>query len=134
MKEKVIAFAVMGPKENVQAIAELLAERYPGRLENFLFENPYSPKHWWLTIHDQKACKSKALRMLLQMEGIPAEHLTVFGDHINDIKMFQLAGRAIAVANAEEPAKQHADEIIGSNEEDSVVKYIFHKTSRQLQI
>lgn len=129
LKEKVIAFAVMGPKEKVQATAELLAERYPGRLENFLFENPYSPKHWWLTIHDQKACKSKALRMLLQMEGIPAEQLTVFGDHLNDIKMFQLAGRAVAVANAEAIVKQHADETIGRNEDDAVVHYIQQNTS-----
>ena len=124
LTEKVIAFAVMGPKHKVQSLSQLLAERYPGRLENFLFENPYSPGHWWLTIHDQKACKSRALRTLLEMEGISPERLTVFGDHINDIKMFQLAGHAVAVANAEELVKRHADELIGPNDDDAVVKYI----------
>ncbi len=89
-----------------------------------MFENPYSPGHWWLTIHVRKACKAKALRTLLEMEGIPPQRLTVFGDHINDIKMFQLAGRAVAVANAEELVKQNAHEIIGSNDDDAVVKYI----------
>ncbi|NLW82858.1 MAG: HAD family phosphatase [Phycisphaerae bacterium] len=124
LRDKVIAFAVMGPRENVTVLAGLLAERYPGRMENFLFENPYSPGHWWLTIHDCKACKSRAIETLLEMEGIPNEQLTVFGDHINDIKMLQKAGRAVAVANAEEIVKQHADEIIGSNDDDAVVKYI----------
>ena len=134
LREKVIAFAVMGPKHNVQAVHQTLAERYPDKLENFLFENPYSPKHWWLTIHDQKACKSKALRTLLEIEGIPPERLTVFGDHINDIKMFQLAGRAVAVANAEEAVRQHADEIIGPNDQDAVVRYIRSKTCPEINV
>ncbi len=120
----VIAFAVMGPKGNVCGLAERLAAEYPGLLESFLFENPYSPGHWWLTIHDRKACKSIALRELLEIEGIRPEQLTVFGDHINDIKMFQLAGRAVAVANAEDCVKQHADQIIASNDDDAVVDYI----------
>jgi hypothetical protein len=131
LKETVIAFVVMGPKDNVWALSTRLAEQYPGRLENFLFENPYGPGHWWLTIHDQKACKSRALRTLLEIEGIRPEHLTVFGDHINDIKMFQLAGRAVAVANAEPVVKQHADEIIGPNDSDAVVEYIRLKTRQQ---
>jgi Cof subfamily protein (haloacid dehalogenase superfamily) len=124
LKEKVIAFAVMGARANAEALYTLLDERYPGRMENFLFENRCSPGHWWLTIHDQKACKSKAIGTLLDMEGIPAERLTVFGDHINDIKMFQRAGHAVAVANAEESVKRYAHEIIGSNDADAVVHYI----------
>ena len=124
LAEKVIAFAVMGPPEHVKALSELLAEKYPGLLENFLFENPYSPGHWWLTIHDQRACKSKAVRTLTEMTGHDLENLTVFGDHINDIKMLQLAGKGVTVADAEPEVKAVADEIIGSNDDDAVVKYI----------
>lgn len=123
-KETVIAFVVMGDKSQVQSLHTLLGERYPGTMENFLFENRCSPGHWWLTLHDRKACKSIAIRTLLEMKGIPAERLTVFGDHINDVKMFQIAGWAVAVANAEDVVKQHAHEIIGTNDEDAVVKYM----------
>ena len=129
LAEKVIAFAVMGPPERVRDLSKLLAEKYPGLLENFLFENPYSPGHWWLTIHDQRACKSKAIRTLVEMTGHDLEDLTVFGDHINDIKMFQLAGTAVAVANAEPEVRGHADEIIGSGNDDAVVKYIADEVS-----
>jgi hypothetical protein len=50
--------------------------------------------------------------------------LTVFGDQMNDLTMFGAAAHAIAVANAREELKRHATEVIGSNEEDSVVRYI----------
>lgn len=124
LAEKVIAFAVMGPPEHVKALSAFLAEQYPGLLENFLFENPYSPGHWWLTIHDQKACKSKAIKTLVELTGHKLANLTVFGDHINDIKMFQLAATAVAVSNAEAEVKNNADEIIGANADDAVVKYM----------
>jgi hypothetical protein len=124
LAEQVIAFAVMGPPDLVRTLSAFLADKYPGLLENFLFENPYSPGHWWLTIHDQRACKSRAIRTLVEMTGHKLENLTVFGDHINDIKMFQLAGTAVAVANAEDALKRRSDCIIGSNEEDAVVKYL----------
>jgi hydroxymethylpyrimidine pyrophosphatase-like HAD family hydrolase len=48
----------------------------------------------------------------------------VFGDNINDLKMFQFADRAIAVGNAQPEAIRHADQVIGSNAEDAVVRYI----------
>ncbi len=124
LAETVIAFAVLGPRQHLFALWELLAAEYPGMLENFLFENPYTPGHWWLTIHDQKVCKSKAVRTLTEMTGHKLENLTVFGDHVNDIKMLKTAGTGIAVANAEEALKQYADQIIGPNEEDAVVRYL----------
>jgi len=125
--ETVISLAVMGDKEPVGQVAQMLDEQFPGRLENFYFENPYSPGFWWLTIHDKKACKSIALRELLNMTGFKREQLTVFGDHINDIRMFELAGRAVAVENADERTKAAADEIIGTNDDDSVVKYLLEE-------
>lgn len=122
--ESVISLAIMGDQEPVGEIANILAAQFPGQLENFYFENRYSPGCWWLTIHDKKCCKSIALKELMEMKAFKKEQLTVFGDHINDIGMFKLAGRAIATANAEEQVKAVADEIIGTNDDDSVVKYL----------
>jgi 5-amino-6-(5-phospho-D-ribitylamino)uracil phosphatase len=128
LNEKVISLAVMGDKEPVGEIFRILANEFPGQLENFYFENPYSPGYWWLTIHDKKACKSIALKELLDMTGFKREQLTVFGDHINDIRMLELAGTAIAMGNAEEQVKNTADLIIGTNDQDSVVKYLLDKS------
>lgn len=126
--EKVISMNVMGKHDDVKCVAEVIEREVGDRLENFLFENPYSPGWWWLTIHDRKACKSIAIRELMELEGFGAGDLTVFGDNLNDVKMFQMAGRAIAVGNATDEIKGYADEIIGPNEVDSVVKYILKET------
>jgi hypothetical protein len=122
--ESIISLAVMGDREPVGEIAEILAKEFPGQLENFYFENPYSPGYWWLTIHDKKACKSIALKELMEITGFKQERLTVFGDHINDVRMLEQAGTAIAMGNAEEQVKTAADLIIGTNDQDSVVKYL----------
>jgi hypothetical protein len=133
LNETIISLAVMGDREPVGEITAALDEQFAGQLENFYFENPYSPGYWWLTIHDKKACKSIALRELLEMTGFKREQLTVFGDHINDIRMLELAGTAVAVENAEEKVKMVADEIIGTNEDNSVVKYLMEKLKNEKQ-
>jgi len=128
LSQQVVSFAVMGPQEKIDRLAGRLAAEYPGRLENFHFQNPYTPGHWWLTIHDAAACKSKALRELADLYDFRMENIVVFGDQLNDLRMFRTAGRAVAVANAEPALKSHADEIIGPNEEDAVVNYIRNRT------
>lgn len=124
LSQQVVSFAVMGPPNHVDQLARRLKDEYPGQLENFHFQNPYSPGHWWLTIHDAAACKSIALRELAELYGFRMENVVVFGDHINDLRMFKMAGRAIAVANAQQQLKSHAHEITASNDEDAVVNYI----------
>ena len=47
-----------------------------------------------------------------------------FGDGMNDIEMFELADEAYAVANAVPELKAIATGIIGSNDEDSVAKWL----------
>lgn len=90
-------------------------------------ENQYSPGWYWLTAHDYRATKDQGIKTVLDRLGFSPNELTVFGDNANDIKMFKLAGKAIAVNNATQELKSYASEVIGSNEEDSVVKYIIRE-------
>jgi len=130
--DDVISFNVMGPRRQVELLAGQLDRLLGERLENFFFENPYSPGWWWLTIHDRKACKSIAVRELLELAGFSMDDLTVFGDNINDVKMFRTAARAVAVANATDEVKQYAHHVIGSNEEDSVVRFVLQESNLPL--
>ncbi len=50
--------------------------------------------------------------------------VVVFGDSMNDLPMFEIADKAISVANAMDKAKEASDITIGSNEEDAVADYI----------
>ena len=122
--EQIVCFTVIDRKQNLQELYETARRRYAGLLEIYFYENRYSPGWHWLTVHHRKATKAEAVRQLLDQYGFKREQLTVFGDQINDVKMFRLAGRAIAVANAAEELKRLASKVIGTNEEDSVVRFM----------
>ncbi|MBT8145530.1 MAG: HAD family hydrolase [Gammaproteobacteria bacterium] len=77
-----------------------------------------------LTVHDRRASKDQAIADLKKHVGLEEKRTVVFGDNKNDISMFRNADHAVAVANAQPEARQHAHEIIGSNEEDAVVNYL----------
>ena len=48
----------------------------------------------------------------------------MFGDNLNDIPMMKVADRSVAVSNAFDEVKEHANEITESNDEDAVVRWI----------
>ena len=56
--------------------------------------------------------------------NIPLSETVVFGDYLNDLAMFKIAGKAIAVANALPEVKEAANEVIGSNENYAVIEYL----------
>lgn len=124
LREQVVCLTVIGDAEELADLEVAVQERYGDYVEMHLFENLYSPGWFWLTIHDRRATKAQAVRLLMEIYDLSGHELVVFGDHINDIKMFQIAGQAVAVANAHPEAKRHATHVIGSNEENSVVEFI----------
>ncbi len=129
LDEAVVCIGVIAEYEITRDLTDKLTERFGDELEMHFFQNPYSPDWHWLTIHDKKADKSVAVEKVLQMSGFGKEQLVVFGDNLNDEKMFGMgAKKAVAVSNSTEQIKTLADEIIGSNEDDSVVKYILADT------
>ncbi len=127
LNEHIVCFTIIDREENLADLAELFNEKYSNKVEILLIENQYSPGWYWLTIHDCKATKDQGIKVLLEEYGFSPEALTVFGDNLNDIKMFQLAKNKVAVGNAKPELIQIATEVIGSNEDDSVVKYIMRK-------
>jgi|LSQX01.3.fsa_nt_gb hydroxymethylpyrimidine pyrophosphatase-like HAD family hydrolase len=122
--DMVVCFTVIGEPDVLSEIESAVQERHGGKVVTSLFENQYSRGWYWLTIYDWRATKDRAIRLLMETHELGEYRLVVFGDHNNDIKMFQAADWAVAVANATPELKRYACEIIGSNEEDSVVKYL----------
>jgi len=119
--EAVVAVTLVERRETLEETRRAIAERFPGAVATNFFENGYSPGWFWLTLHDRRATKDQAVRELLELTGVAPSDLVVFGDHWNDITMFQIA---IAVANAADELKAHATELIGTNDDDAVAKYI----------
>ena len=104
--------------------ASAIAETFPGQTHALLYENAYQRGWFWLTVQSPLATKAHALRALADAAGVAIAETTVFGDEINDVPMFELAGHAVAVENAVSELKRIAHEIIGPHHQDSVVRYL----------
>jgi Cof subfamily protein (haloacid dehalogenase superfamily) len=101
-----------------------LQSEFADTTEIHFWDNQYWPGSWWLTVHDKRATKDKAVLQLAQMISHLTDEITVFGDHVQDIPLFNVGKRRVAVANAIEEIKPLATHHIGTNEEDSVMKFI----------
>lgn len=124
LREQVVCLTVIAEESPLAELQAAVLSAHGGTVETHLFENQYSPNWFWLTVHDCRATKDQAIRVLAERCGLTGSETVVFGDQSNDLKMFQMADRAVAVSNATEELKRHATAIIGSNEADSVAKFI----------
>lgn len=122
--QQVVCLNVVDRPEVLGELEVALRRRYPKHLEIHLFENIYLPGWYWLMIQEKTAAKDRAIQTLMEGWHLQGHELVVFGDNDNDIAMFRIADRAIAVGNAIEALKEHATEVIEENETDSVVRYI----------
>ncbi|MEY4512456.1 MAG: hypothetical protein RLZZ450_4578 [Pseudomonadota bacterium] len=122
--QQVVCMTFIAREEALAPLYEEIQRHHAERVRVEFYENRYQPGWHWLSVHDYRATKAEALRELCATLDVPLANLTVFGDERNDIPMFQIAGRAVAVANAHSDVKACAHELIGDHEEDSVVGYL----------
>ncbi len=92
-----------------------------------IFEEWYFRPWYWLTVQHPNATKGHALKKLSEMFSIPAVDIVVFGDQLNDISMFNIAGQSVAVANAVPELLSKADLTINSNLDDGVINFLLNE-------
>lgn len=102
-------------------------EKYKDKYYCVFQRDIYSGEQW-LEFMPPKASKSAAALQLKKLLG--CDKLVVFGDGMNDIDMFKAADECYAVANAVEPLKSIATDIIGSNNEDSVARWLLENYNK----
>jgi Cof subfamily protein (haloacid dehalogenase superfamily) len=124
LREQVVCLTGIGRQPLVADIAARIGETFAGRVELHVFENGYSPGWHWLTVHDRRASKGQAVRELARLRGLDDHRIVAFGDHSNDLALLAAADVAVAVSNAIPEVLALADQVIGSNEDDSVVDFI----------
>lgn len=76
----------------------------------------------WLEIMPKTSTKANAAVTLKERLG--CDELVVFGDNKNDIELFKAADRSYAVANAVWELKALATDVIGSNNDDGVARFL----------
>ncbi len=115
-----LLFFGMGDPARVQAVADAI--RRDTACEASCYPDTYNPGVMLLEVFAPGVSKANGLRRLKAMLG--ADKVVVFGDNLNDIPMFRVADKAVAVANAHPDVKKAADLVIGGNNDDAVLRYI----------
>lgn len=85
------------------------------------YSDTYTP-YWFLEVFNKKATKLKGLEIV--KEYVNAQKVVAFGDNRNDIPLFNGADEKYAVKNAVNELKALATGVIGSNNENSVARFI----------
>ncbi len=72
----------------------------------------------------KEATKWNGIREILGAFGIRAQEAVYFGDDYDDVEPLKMCGLGVAVANANEAAKNAADQIAGACDRDGAARYI----------
>lgn len=103
-----------GNPERIAQLEPVARERF-GKSVNVSRSEPFL-----LEILPPKVDKAFALEKLLSILGYRREELLACGDGFNDVTMLRYAGLGVAMQNAVQPAKEAADFITMSNDQDGV--------------
>jgi len=79
---------------------------------------------YWHQITHKSASKYNAVEYLSHITGIAPGDVIAFGDDYNDVEMLKKCGFGVAVGNAVAAAKEAADFVCGTNDDDGVAKFI----------
>jgi len=123
-EEKVSGFLLIDREKVLKPIYQVLKKKFPEEISLYFAEDVSHKGYYWLQAYHQEANKANMVKLLAQYLKLPMKNVVVFGDYMNDLGMFNIAGRAIAVSNAIPEVKRAAHEIIGSNNNGSVIDYL----------
>lgn len=77
-----------------------------------------------IEIMNKSMNKAVAVKKVADYYGVPRERIMAFGDETNDLHMLDYAGIGVAMENGVDAAKNVADHITKSNEEDGVAVFL----------
>ena len=122
--DKVFVLNFLGRKEQIEDLQSNLLQRFPVEIKTNLVREIYIDNCYSLEIRDRQADKSIMVYALCEILDTTVDNVVYFGDELNDLEIFEVVGKKIAVENAHESIKLKADEVIASNNMDGVAKYL----------
>ena len=124
LMDEVSLFYAMQPSAEVEAVFNEVRNKID--CNPVFYHDIFGEEIGLLEIFSKDASKANALKKLKSQFGF--ERVIAFGDNVNDIPMMKEADVAVAVENAKDEVKDIADIIIGSNNNDSVAKFIYKES------
>jgi Cof subfamily protein (haloacid dehalogenase superfamily) len=104
----------LGTESQIRSIVAELARRAPEALQTVSFpvrRTTYTGM-WGMVVRAAGATKGTAIEWIARHEGVSLSETIAVGDWLNDVPMFETAGRSFAMAHAPEEVKAAASEVL----------------------
>ncbi|MBT8344338.1 MAG: HAD family hydrolase [Sulfurovum sp.] len=122
--EQNLKIVYFGYEAHLRPLYEEIQKVFGANIEAKLSPENYGGGYFLTLLHPE-GDKAHAMQKVMEFLGRGHEEITVFGDSVNDVGMFKLAGTSVAVSNALDEVKAVADLVLPhSNDEDAVAKYL----------
>jgi Cof subfamily protein (haloacid dehalogenase superfamily) len=118
---KAFYVSIIGNEQTSRQLQARLGEHLVG-CTAVLSEDVYNENEYWYEITSDAATKAVAITALQQEIG--ASYLVCSGDNKNDLPMFAIADKSLAVANSSEDIRAAVNEVIPSNVDEGVARWI----------
>ncbi|WP_310832745.1 HAD hydrolase family protein [Paenibacillus pedocola] len=123
-EHRTLIITYIGLLEELQPVHQAVQHRFGDKLQIHFMKDLYITDHYFLEFSHPQGNKSDGLKLWAQHMGLEPQDITVFGDHLNDLGLFAAAGTRIAVQNAQPEIKALAHQVIASNNEDGVARFL----------
>ncbi len=118
IEDDIMKIAIYDKQHHIQVVLDDVESQLPKDVKVVTSGNE------WMDIQNNDIHKGIGLAFLQELYHIHPEECMAFGDQMNDYEMLQQVKYGYAMSNAVEPVKAIAYEVIGSNDEQSVITKI----------
>lgn len=115
----VLYFAI-GTPEKADELCRMINDRT--RCAAAWYRDIFNPEVALMDIYARSCSKAEAVKSVAR--ELECDRIVVFGDNLNDLPMMRVADVAVAVENALPEVRGLAGTVIGSNDRDSVARFI----------
>lgn len=122
--QRVVSVQFIAPRQDLEDLVAWVGETFGDQVATALSHDVYLPGNWQFQVYHPRANKGDMVRWVADGHGVPLEHVMVVGDGRNDLPMFAVAGRRLAVANADPDVLAAADEVLPANDSDGVASLV----------
>lgn len=123
-RERVAQITTFAPDAEAAGLTRRLRELVGSGATVHSQANTYWPGWTEILVQHSAAEKGAAAPALLGACDAAGADIVACGDQLNDLGMFAVAKRGIAPANAHPEVRERATQVVGSNDEDGIVRYL----------
>ncbi|NIK77819.1 hypothetical protein FHS15_002957 [Paenibacillus castaneae] len=121
---RTLIIAYIGLFEELEPLMTEVQHKFGNEIHTHFMKDSYIKNHYFLEFSHKEANKREGLRKWSKLMQCKPHELTVFGDHLNDVGLFEEAGTRIAVSNAHPTIIEMSTLVVESNDNNGVAAYL----------